>query len=91
MLANYGYSDGTGDYFIIVDTDKCDGCGRCVEACPEKVFEVAPDDYDRPVARVRDELTTRISYVCPGYNNCSRAREMTCHTVCRPGAISHTW
>ena len=24
-IANYGYTDGSGDYYIIVDTDKCDG------------------------------------------------------------------
>ena len=23
MLANYGYKDGSGDYFIVLDTDRC--------------------------------------------------------------------
>ena len=27
MLANYGYKDASGDFFITIDTDKCDGCG----------------------------------------------------------------
>ena len=91
MEANYGYSDGSGDYFIVIDTDKCDGCGACVSACPEKVFEIAPDDYDKTVARVRDEMVGRISYVCPGFNGCSSSREVNCRSVCQPGAINHTW
>ena len=34
MLANYGYSDGSGNYFITIDTEKCNRCGDCVAACP---------------------------------------------------------
>ena len=25
----YGYNDGTGDYYISIDLGKCDGCGKC--------------------------------------------------------------
>jgi hypothetical protein len=28
MIANYGYKDGSGEFFISIDTDCCDGCGR---------------------------------------------------------------
>ena len=31
MIANYGYKDGSGDWFISIDTDRCNGCGKC---CP---------------------------------------------------------
>lgn len=91
MEANYGYSDGTGDYFIIIDTDKCDGCGLCISACPQGVFEVAMDDYGKMVARVKDEVVNRISYACSGFNSECGARAENCHTVCQPGAIGHTW
>ncbi|MBI4287536.1 MAG: 4Fe-4S binding protein [Chloroflexi bacterium] len=91
MEANYGYSDGSGDYFIIVDTDKCNGCGDCVTACPERVFEVAPDDYGKKVALVKESVASKVSYVCPGYKPCSANVETTCHTACKMGAISHTW
>lgn len=68
MLANYGYKDGSGDYFITIDTDKCDGCGKCAEACPYGVMEVGPDDADPfrelPVAKLTEEQRKKIRYAC---------------------------
>ena len=43
MIANYGYKDGSGDFFIAIDTDKCNGCGDCVSACPYGVYVVGED------------------------------------------------
>ena len=91
MIANYGYSDGTGEYYIIIDTDKCDGCGECVTACPEGIFEIAPDDYDKMVAQVKEELLKTLSYVCPGYYRKCHAETVNCHQVCQKEAIDHTW
>ena len=54
-IANYGYTDGSGDWYIVVDSDKCDGCGKCVEACPKNVLEVIVDDYDDKVVAIRKE------------------------------------
>lgn len=91
MLANYGYSDGSGDYFLTIDTDKCDGCGKCVAACGESVLETAKDDYGKLVAKVRDQVASKISYVCLGLEQgCSR-RETNCRGVCKPEAIALTW
>ncbi len=28
---------------ITVDKDKCTGCGSCVDACPQGVFEIGDD------------------------------------------------
>lgn len=91
MEANYGYADGTGDYFIIIDTDKCNACGLCLTACPQAVFELALDDYGKMAAKVKDGVVSRISYVCPGFKSECGARAENCHTVCAPGAINHTW
>jgi ferredoxin len=46
MRAHYGYADGSGEYYIIIDTDRCDGCGACASACPKDIFEIITDDYD---------------------------------------------
>ncbi|MBA3035391.1 MAG: 4Fe-4S dicluster domain-containing protein [Desulfobacterium sp.] len=68
MLANYGYKDGSGDYFITIDTDKCNGCEKCVEACPQTVYEMGEDDSDPlredPVARVTGEQRKKLKYTC---------------------------
>jgi ferredoxin len=68
MLANYGYKDGSGDYFITIDTDKCNGCGKCEEACPQGVFEMGEDDADpfreEPVAKIGEEQRKKIRYTC---------------------------
>ena len=57
MIANYGFKDGTGDFFITIDTDKCDGCEACVQACPAGCFEVTEDPNDP----LRDELVAIVS------------------------------
>lgn len=89
MKVNYGYSDGTGEYFITVDTVKCDGCGECVKACPAGVFTVANDESGRPKAVVREELRKKLAQACPGFRNCGR--EVNCHSLCTRDAISHSW
>ena len=59
MIAYYGFKDGSGDWFVIIDTDKCTGCSKCVEVCPANVLEVGEDEYDpfseELVASVRAE------------------------------------
>ena len=51
VIANYGYQDGSGEYYITIDTDKCNSCGKCVDVCPKDVFEMITDDYDELVLR----------------------------------------
>ena len=68
MLANYGYKDGSGDFFITIDTDKCNGCGKCVPACPAGVLELITDESDPfrelPVAAVTEAHRKKIKYSC---------------------------
>lgn len=68
MLANWGYQDGSGGYFIIIDTDVCDGCGKCVEACPDAVLEVGEDPADPlrddPVAFVTEDQRKKLKFTC---------------------------
>ena len=90
MKAHYGYADGSGEYFITIDTDKCDGCGACAQVCPKNIFEIVPDDYDEIKAAVRAEFAKNLSYVCPGAAKC-KGRPSACGDACARGAIGLTW
>ena len=60
MLANYGYKDASGDFFITIDTDRCNGCAQCVSACPVAVFAVADEDPNDPFRRNQSQWSSRI-------------------------------
>ena len=88
---NYGYSDGTGEYFITVDNRRCDGCGECVLVCPGGVFSVARNDSDEPKAVVREALRQELAFACPGLEACRRSLPRHCHAVCPQDALGHSW
>jgi predicted CoA-substrate-specific enzyme activase len=91
MKVHYGYSDGTGEYFITIDVGLCDGCGQCLPACPAGIFTIASDDTGQPKARVKDELRKKLALLCPGFQSCHSEHEVNCHSACPRNAISHTW
>jgi len=88
---NYGYSDGSGEYFITIDTGRCDGCGECVLVCPGGVFSIARNDNDEPKAVVREALRQELSLACPGLESCHRTLPRNCHAVCPHDALAHSW
>lgn len=91
MKANYGYADGSGEYYLTIDTDRCDGCGECVTACPSGILEVVPDDYDEFKAAVKAEFRKTLGDFCPGYHAKCARDSTNCHLACKPGAIAHSW
>ena len=95
MKANYGYKDGSGEFFITIDTELCNGCGKCVEACPAGVLEMATDISDplrdEPVAAVTEEHRKKIKYSCGPCKPVSGPRVLPCVEACEPGAIEHSW
>lgn len=91
MLANYGYTDGSGSYYITIDTDVCDGCGECVKACPAHIFEVAEDDYGDNKAQVAEKSRHSIKYLCAACKPTSGWKSLPCLDACKPGAIKHGW
>jgi len=91
LKVHYGYTDGTGDYFITIDSSRCDGCGECVPACPSGVFEVVEDDTGQPKAKVKEAARKKLAFICPGFHSCNRSHEVNCHQACQKDAISHTW
>jgi len=88
---SYGYSDGTGEYFITIDKGLCDGCGECVTVCPENVFVLAQDGTEDMKAVVQEAVRQKLAFTCPGFRACSRSHQTNCHTICPHEAISHTW
>ncbi len=87
----YGYSDGTGNYFITIDTGRCDGCGECVPACPHGIIEVAADEGGQLKTRVKEEARKKLALLCPGHRECVGKLGVNCHRACTRDAISHTW
>jgi len=94
MKANYGYKDGSGDYFITIDTDRCNGCGKCVNACPYGVMAVGEDENDplsdQKVAFVTENERKKIKYTCA---QCKPKCDSTppCIKSCEMDAITHSW
>lgn len=94
MRAHYGYKDGSGDYFIIVETEKCNGCGDCVKACPYGVLELVPNEYDiegGTMAAVKEEHRKKIKYSCAPCKPASGERNVPCILACKTHAITHSW
>ena len=91
MLANYGYTDGSGSYYITVDTDQCNGCGDCATACPQHLFEIITDDYDEKKAAVKEDLRKNIKYLCGPCKPTSGWKTLPCLEACTPDALKHSW
>ncbi len=91
LKVHYGYSDGTGDYFITIDERRCDGCGECVPACPSGIFELVGHNTGHPKAKVTEEARKKLAFLCPGFPSCSRTHKVNCQSACPKDAISLTW
>lgn len=93
MKANYGYMDGSGEFYITIDTDICIECGGhpCLNACPANLFEIITDDYDDEVAAIKQEHRKKIKYDCGDCKPVSDRPPLPCVSACTAGAVSHSW
>jgi len=93
MIANYGYMDGSGEYYITIDTDKCIDCEDhgCIDGCPKGMFAVEEDDYDDQVALIKQEFRKKVKYECAPCKPVTDRPELPCVVGCAAGAISHSW
>lgn len=93
MIANYGYQDGSGTYYISVDTDKCDGCGKCVHACLYGVLEMVPDEFDpledRMMVSVIEEHRNKLKYSCALCKSSDDEEKLPCVLSCAQEALKH--
>jgi Fe-S-cluster-containing hydrogenase component 2 len=94
MIANFGYKDGSGDFFISIDTDKCNGCGDCVPVCPADVLEVRDNEFDPlaedKMAAVTEAQRKKIKYACSACKSETNAT-LPCIEACKLDAIVHSW
>lgn len=91
MIANYGYEDGSGHYYIKIDTSKCAECEEkgCIKACPEKLFATELDDYDDEVVVIVEDRRNTLKTDCA---NCKAdGKHELCVEACKFDAISFSW
>ena len=94
MIANYGYKDGSGEYYISIDTDQCIDCaaGRaCLGACPKQMFEIITDDYDDEVACIKEANRRTLAFDCAECKPAAGYDALPCTDACTPGAVRHSW
>ncbi len=93
MKANYGYFDGSGEFYITINTYLCVRCTEhwCVAACPVGLFEIIVDDYDDKVAAIKQTHRKKIKYDCAPCKPVSGRVPLPCVQACTPCAISHSW
>ena len=97
MIANYGYEDGTGFYYITIDGHICATCTGhgCVPACPQGVYAIEMDDYDDYAAVVVESARRRLRELCSECKGRGAAKgpssEPPCTSACPGGALKHSW
>jgi ferredoxin len=92
VITYYGYADGSGEYYIVIDADKCDGCGKCVKTCPQNVLQLETmliDLDDKTVASVTEEQRKKLRYSC---SECKPESGQTpCTSSCGQKAVKTSW
>jgi len=96
--ANFGYKDGSGEYFISVETDVCTGCGDCVRTCRDVGAGVLTLDENPMdplaeglVAVVTEEHRKKIKYSCAPCKPVDRKQAAPCVVSCNENALEHSW
>lgn len=92
MITHYGYSNGSGEYYISIDNEKCTGCGQCINECPQKALQldlIMVDLEEKMVATVAEEHRRKIKYTC---SPCKpELKKPPCVCACDQEAIVLSW
>ena len=91
MIANYGYEDGSGYYYIKIDTNKCAECEtkKCIEVCPEKLFVSELDDFDDEVVVIKEDARNTLQTACAFCK--ADGKVELCKAACDADAIGFSW
>jgi Fe-S-cluster-containing hydrogenase component 2 len=92
LITHYGYIDGSGEYYIVIDSDRCSGCGKCIQKCPEKALKLETefiDLEDKIVAAVAEEHRKKIKYTCAACN--PESGSTPCVLACEAKAVKCVW
>jgi Fe-S-cluster-containing hydrogenase component 2 len=92
IIIYHGYRDGSGEFYIIINAEKCNSCGKCAQICPKdalKLETIMINLEDKLVATVKEEHRKKIKYTCsPCKPESGRA---PCVVACDQDAIDCTW
>ena len=92
IITYYGYTDGSGEFYIVIDSIKCTGCGKCIEKCPQSALEIITefiDLEDKNVVAVNEKNRKKIKYTC---SECLYdGKNAPCMKACEQNAISTIW
>ena len=71
---------------------KCDGCGNCVDKCPQNALELQTMTInleDKTVAAVTEQHRKKIRYTCASCK--PEEKKATCILICEKKAINTIW
>jgi Fe-S-cluster-containing hydrogenase component 2 len=92
VITYYGYTDGSGEYYVVIDAEKCNSCGECTQVCPQGALVMEPtfiDLEDKMVAAVTEEHRKKIKYTC---SPCKpESGDVPCVRACNQKAITCIW
>ncbi len=94
MIAYYGFEDGSGSYYIKVDTNQCQRCTDkpCINACANMLFEKAESDFDGEVVEIPKHKQRMVQSACENCKLVAHSNDtLPCHKACPYRAIEHTW
>jgi Fe-S-cluster-containing dehydrogenase component len=93
MIANYGYKDAEGEFYVTIDQDKCAACEEkpCVPACPKSLFVEEEDPYGESVAAIDDQKRKKLRYECMDCKPSQDRPPLPCMRACPFDAVRHSW
>ena len=66
--------------FVVIDVDRCKGCGLCTHVCPSNILALSPDAFN---AKGYHPVTVTDSEACTGCASCARICPDVVFTVYR--------